>query len=145
MPGEARRIMAKQLLRAATIAVTVALTTHAGAQTTLPGSREFGLSERELVQSVERVETLIAQCMREQGFEYIAADYKTVRRGMEAIMSLPGLSEKEFIKEHGFGISTLYTGEAPQLANGYSPSKVGLGERNVQIFNKLAPADQVAY
>jgi len=64
---------------------------------------------------------------------------------MEAMMSLPGLSEEQFIKEHGFGISTLYTGEAPQLARGYSPSKVGLGERNVQIFNRLSPADQVAY
>jgi hypothetical protein len=61
------------------------------------------------------------------------------------MMSLPGMSEEQFIKEHGFGISTLYTGEAPQLAKGYSPSKVGLGEKNVQIFNKLAPANQVAY
>jgi hypothetical protein len=137
--------MRKQLLRAAVIAMTLALGASAGAQTALPGAREFGLTERQLVQAVEKVESLIAECMREQGFEYIAADYKTVRRGMEAMMSLPGMSEEQFIKEHGFGISTLYTGEAPQLAKGYSPSKVGLGDRNVQIFNKLSAADQVAY
>jgi hypothetical protein len=137
--------MKTQFLRAAMIVTTFVLSAGAEAQTALPGAREFGLSERELVQAVEKVEILIAECMREQGFEYIAADYKTVRRGMEAMMSLPGLSEEQFIKEHGFGIATLYTGEAPQLAKGYSPSKVGLGERNVQAFNKLAPADQVAY
>jgi hypothetical protein len=137
--------MKTQLLRAAVIATTFALGAEAGAQTALPGAREFGLTERQLVQAVEKIEALIAGCMREQGFEYVAVDYKTVRRGMEAIMSLPGMGEEQFIKEHGFGISTLYTGEAPQLAKGYSPSKVGLGDRNIQIFSKLSPADQVAY
>jgi hypothetical protein len=115
------------------------------AQTARPGTEEFGLTDRELVQSVERVETLIAQCMREQGFEYVAADYRTVRKGMSSIMSLPGLSEKEFIDQHGFGISTLYTGQPPQLTKGYSPGRVGMGERNVEIYNKLSPADQAAY
>ena len=83
--------------------------------------------------------------MREQGFEYIAADYKTVRRGMSADKSLPGLSEQQFIARHGFGVSTLYTGKPPQLADGYSPGKMGLGEQNVRIFKNLSPADQVAY
>ena len=39
----------------------------------------------------------------------------------------------------------MYTGLPPQLATGYSPATVGLGERNVQIFKSLSPADQVAY
>jgi hypothetical protein len=122
-------------LAAVTIAGTFALATSATAQSALPGTMEFGMSERELVQAVEKTEALIAQCMREQGFEYVAADYRTVQGGMEAIMSLPGLSEEEFIDQHGFGISTLYTGQAPQLVEGYSPAKVGLGERNVQIYS----------
>ncbi len=115
------------------------------AQAAIPGAGEFGLTDRELVQAVEKVEALIAQCMREQGFEYVAADYKTVRKGMGAMMSLPGLSEEEFIEKHGFGIATLYTGAPPQLNEGYSPARVGLGERNVQIYKNLSPADQVAY
>lgn len=109
------------------------------------GTEEFGLSQRELVQAIEKVETLISKCMREQGFEYIAADYLTVRQGMSADKTLPGLDEEEFVKQYGWGVSTLYTGQAPQLAEGYSPAKVGLGKRNVQIFRKLSPADQVAY
>ena len=109
------------------------------------GTEEFGLSPRELVQAIERTEELIARCMSEQGFRYIAADANTVRAGMSADKSLPGLSEEEFVNRYGFGVSTFYTGLPPQLATGYSPARVGLGERNVQIFQKLSPADQVAY
>ena len=46
----------------------------------LPGSEEFGLTKEELVRSIEAVESLIASCMSEAGFEYIAVDYNTVRR-----------------------------------------------------------------
>jgi hypothetical protein len=109
------------------------------------GTEEFGLSQRELVQAIEKSEELIARCMREQGFEYVAVDYNTVREGMTADKRLPGLNEEEFIKRYGFGISTFYTGEPPQLSKGYSPARVGLGERNVQIFGTLSPADQVSY
>lgn len=115
---------------------------------TLPatvGGEEFGLTQRELVQAVAKVEMLISQCMRKEGFSYIAADYNTVRKGMSADKSLPGVSEEDFIKQNGLGVSTLYTGEPPQLAKGYSPGKVGLGERNVEVYKKLSPADQVAY
>ncbi len=115
------------------------------AQTPSVGSQEFGLSPKELVQYVERVEAGIAKCMRAQGFEYIAVDYETVRKGMSADKRLPGLSEEEFIRNHGFGAATMYTGQAMQLAAGYSPAKVGLGERNVALFRSLSPANQAAY
>jgi hypothetical protein len=130
------------------IAIVAAMFLAAGsvnAQSERPGTEEFGLSMKELVQAIEKVETLIAQCMREQGFEYVAADYRTVRRGMNADKSLPGMSEEEFIEKNGYGLSTLYTGMAPQLNTGYSPGRVGLGDRNVEIFKNLSPADQVAY
>lgn len=111
----------------------------------LPGTEEFGLTPRQLVQSIEASEAKIAQCMREQGFEYVAVDYRTVRRGMSADKRLPGLTEREFIAQHGYGISTLYTGLPPQLAKGYSPAKMGLGRQNVEIYKGLSEADRVAY
>jgi hypothetical protein len=110
-----------------------------------PGTEEFGLTPKQLVQSVEKVEALISKCMREQGFEYVAVDYITIRRGMSADKNMPGLSEEEFIDRYGFGLSTMYTGRPPQLSKGYSPAKVGLGERNIKIFEDLSPVDQVAY
>jgi hypothetical protein len=109
------------------------------------GTEEFGMSQRELVQAIEKTEELIARCMGEQGFKYIAADANTVRAGMAADKSLPGLSEEEFVNRYGFGVSTFYTGLPPQLSTGYNPARVGLGERNVQIFRSLSAADQVAY
>ena len=137
--------MSSAFKAALTVVALLALAGSASAQTALPGTEEFGMSKKELVQAIEKVETLIAECMRQEGFEYVAADYTTVRRGMMADKSLPGMTEEEFIEAHGFGLSTLYTGVAPQLAVGYSPGKVGLGNRNVQIFKNLSPADQVAY
>jgi hypothetical protein len=109
------------------------------------GTQEFGLSPRELVQAIESAEQLISQCMREQGFEYIAANYDTVHAGMAADKTLPGIDEQEFVNRYGFGVSTFYTGKPPQLSTDYSPAKVGLGERNVEIFRSLSPAEQAAY
>ncbi|MDC8756620.1 hypothetical protein [Janthinobacterium fluminis] len=109
------------------------------------GTEEFGLSPKQLVVAIDKVESLISACMREQGFEYVAADFNTVRRGMASDKKLPGMSEREFIAKYGYGVSTLYTGEPPQLAKGYSPGKEGLGARNVDIYRKLSPQSQVAY
>ena len=130
-----------------TLAVVMLLLPAGASGQTAPGfgAEEFGLSQRQLVQAVEQVEELIAKCMREQGFQYIAADYDTVRAGMKSDKAMPGLSEEEFIDKYGFGVATMYTGQPPQLTSGYSPARVGLGERNVQIFKSLSPADQVAY
>ena len=111
----------------------------------LPGGEEFGMTKEELVTNIESVESQIAACMQAAGFEYIAADYRTVRRGMTADKSLPGMTERQFIAQYGFGISTLYTGLAPQLANKTIPAKIGLGEQNIATFNGLTPADQEAY
>lgn len=111
----------------------------------LPGTEEFGLSKQGLVEAIEAVEAHIAECMNEAGFEYTAVDYNTVRRGMTSDKSLPGLSERGFFEQYGFGISTLYTGAPPQLADETTPAKIGLGQRNVEIFMNLSPADQVAY
>ena len=109
------------------------------------GTEEFGMTPRQLVQSIEKVEAAIEKCMRTQGFQYIAADYDTVRKGMTSDKHLPGVSEADFIERYGNGVSTFYTGVAPQLVDGYSPGRVGLGERNVQVFKGLSAADQVAY
>lgn len=128
-----------------TAAALLLMTGLVEAQQAGMGTEEFGLSPRQLVEVVEKVEALISQCMRQEGFTYVAVDYDTVRKGMSADKRLPGMSEGEFIAKYGLGLSTAYTGQPPQLASGYSPAKVGLGERNVEIYRNLSPADQVAY
>ncbi|MCZ6817363.1 MAG: hypothetical protein O7F76_11810 [Planctomycetota bacterium] len=134
------------ILPLATVVTMVVIAGGAGAQAPAGvGTEEFGLTPRQLVTSIEKVEARISRCMRAQGFQYIAVDYMTVRKGMSSDKNLPGVSEEEFIGRYGFGVSTMYTGKPPQLAEGYSPGKVGLGERNVRIFHSLLPTDRVAY
>jgi hypothetical protein len=111
----------------------------------IPGKEEYGMTMKELFTAIENVETEISKCMSAAGFEYVAADYNTVRRGMISDKSLPGMTEGQFIDQYGYGISTLYTGLAPQLSELRTPAQLGLGEQNVQIFMSLSPADQVAY
>ena len=111
----------------------------------IPGKEEYGMTMKELFTAIENVESEISTCMSAAGFEYVAADYNTVRRGMTSDKSLPGMTEGQFIDQYGYGISTLYTGLAPQLSELRTPAQLGLGEQNVQIFTSLSPADQVAY
>lgn len=129
-----------------TIVTMLVLASSASAQAPAGlGTEEFGLTPKQLRENIERVEALIAKCMRQQGFEYIASDYLTVRKGMSADKRMPGLSEEEFIQKYGFGVATMYTGRPPQLAKGYSPAREGLGEQNIRIYQGLSPQDQVAY
>ena len=55
----------------------------------IPGKEEFGMNKEQLYSAIENVEAEISKCMSEAGFEYIAVDYNTVRRGMTADKSLP--------------------------------------------------------
>lgn len=110
-----------------------------------PGTEEFGMTKEELVKNIEAVEGLIAKCMNEAGFEYLAVDYDTVRKGMTADKALPGVTDEQFVAQYGYGIATLYTGQSPQLLNVRTAAQIGLGEQNIEIFKNLSPADQVAY
>jgi hypothetical protein len=103
-----------------------------------PGTEEFGLTEEELVEKVEAVEALIATCMSDAGFEYVPVDYDTVRQAMEAVQNPPGLTEADFRAQFGYEISM-------QRAATDTPATIGLGEQNLQIFNSLSEADQIAY
>jgi hypothetical protein len=132
------------------IFLLVFLTACGGSQSSaspsaVPGKEEYGMTMKELFTAIESVEAEISKCMSEAGFEYVAADYTTIRRGMTSDKSLPGMTESQFIDQYGYGISTLYTGLAPQLSELRTPAQIGLGEQNVQIFMSLSPADQVAY
>ena len=69
-------------------AAVVALAGPAAANLERPGPAEFGMTPKQLVQAIERVESRIAACMREQGFQYVPVDYATVRKGMSAIGSM---------------------------------------------------------
>ena len=108
----------------------------AGAGSQQLGSEEFGLTFRQLVRKAEAVEDHIAECMQDAGFDYVANDFDSIRRAMNADKTAPGLSEGEFRREFGFGITTQFDKPIVQL---------GLGEANASIREGLIPSDQIAF
>jgi len=99
------------------------------------GREEFGMTEEQLVTTIDAVEARIADCMTEAGFEYISIDVETFRDGMDLVGgSPPGFTDEEFVTQYGYGITTL----PPQ-------SDFRFGDENQAIFDDLSPEDQVAY
>ncbi len=102
------------------------------------GDAEFGLTEEEVARRVDAVESLIATCMTDAGFEYVPVDYATARAAMDSNSKPSGLNADEFRAEFGYGITTLFASAADQAT-------LGAGEQNIRIRDGLASADRVAY
>jgi len=109
-------------------------TTPSGNGTQEIGREEFGMTEEQLVTTIEDVESAIASCMTDAGFEYIPIDPVTFREGMSSLSSVPALSDEEFVAQYGYGFTTLPPTQ-----------RFRAGEENEAIFNDLSAADQVAY
>lgn len=99
---------------------------------------EFGLPGAEIERRQIRVEDLIKTCMKSQGFDYVPVDPATLRAAMDSNSKPNGLSEKDFRKQYGYGIATLYEAQLKQ-------AQASQGQPNQRIRSALAPAQQVAY
>ncbi len=102
------------------------------------GDSEFGLPEAEVTKRVDAVESLVATCMTDAGFEYIPVDYATARKAMDSNSKPSGLNADEFRAQFGYGIST-------QFANAATQAVMGAGEQNIRIREGLSTADRTAY
>ncbi len=102
------------------------------------GDAEFGLTGEEVARRVDAVESLVATCMTDAGFEYIPVDYATARAAMDGNSKASGLTNDEFRDRFGYGITTLFAGADSQTI-------LGAGEENIRIRENLAAADRIAY
>jgi len=109
---------------------------HAASSKELPGARKFGLTDEQFVDHINRVETGIANCMRQQAFEYVPVDVQTVQSGIDAMRSEPGLTRVEYKQKWGYGVTTRF--DDPVRDKSFGP-------QNQAIFAALSPADQAAY
>lgn len=80
-----------------------------------------------------RAEVLIRDCMKAQGFEYVPIDPATQQA---ETLGVPGMSDEDFQKQYGYGITTLYEQRREQQ------KKLGPNEA---IRAKLSESDQAAY
>jgi hypothetical protein len=101
----------------------------------LPGIMEFGLTEVEYVDHIERTQQLIAECMRDAGFEYIPVDVKTVQDAQARVRTDPGYTRRTYKEKWGLGVTTRFDDPVRD---------VGLGP-NLEIWQSLPPADREAY
>ena len=101
----------------------------------LPGAKEFGLSDAQFTDHVERTQTLIASCMKRAGFEYIPVDVATIERAQASIRTEPGLSPRQYKEKWGYSITTRF--DDPVFTIGMGP--------NAQIMESLPPAQRTAY
>ena len=101
-------------------------------QTKLPPVEEqVGLDGDAVLERQARAENLIRNCMKAQGFDYVPVD--PVQQQAQLVGST-GLSQADFEKQYGYGITTLYE-ERQQAALG----------PNETIRSALDPAGQAAY
>jgi hypothetical protein len=101
----------------------------------LPGIKEFGLSEVEYVDHIERTQQLIAECMRDAGFEYIPVDVQTVAEAQSMVRMDPGYTRRSYKEKWGLGVTTRF--DDPIRDTGLGP--------NLEIWQSLPPAGQEAY
>jgi len=92
----------------------------------------LGVTSAGLLQRQGQVEAEIRDCMRAQGFEYVPVDPAARRT---ALVGGANLSEADFEKQYGYGITTLYEQRQAQAAGG----------PNVVIRAALPPAQRTAY
>jgi hypothetical protein len=97
---------------------------------------EFGLSLAELTKRIEETERLIGTCMASDGFQYIAVDFASVKKAMDAGRSVPGLSDEDYVKQFGLGITTQF--DNPLVS-------FGAGPENTTYLKGLPATDQVAF
>jgi hypothetical protein len=104
-------------------------------KTELPGIKEFGLTEEQYVEHIEKAQALIAKCMNEAGFEYIPVDVKTVEAAQARVRADPGYTRRSYKEKWGLGVTTRF--DKPVRDTGLGP--------NLKIWKGLPPADQEAY
>lgn len=101
----------------------------------LPGIREYGLSDEEFVSRVEQVQALIATCMDRAGFEYVPVDVASIERAQASVRMEPGMSRRQYKERWGLSVTTRFDDPV---------RTIGLGP-NVAIMEALPEADRVAY
>src|SRR5437588_11384425 len=76
----------------------------AAAQTTPGfGAEEFGFTQKQLVQAIEQVESLILKCMIDYGLPYITAHHERVTGAMTTAKIILGLYVTESDRKYGLG------------------------------------------
>jgi hypothetical protein len=88
---------------------------------------QLGFTRRGIAAAQAKVENAVAACMKSQGFEYVPVDPAAAQA---ALTGRPNLSDEEFERQFGYGISTLYGRGSPQSDPNYAyRQSLGVADR----------------
>lgn len=93
---------------------------------------QLGFDTEGLLAREARLENLVRDCMKAQGWEYVPVD-PVARRA--SLIGATGLNEEDFEKQYGYGITTLYEQRRVQATSG----------PNQALRAALSGTDQIAY
>jgi hypothetical protein len=99
-------------------------------QTTGDVEHELGFDDSALIVRQSRMEAVVRDCMKAQGFDYVPVDPAAQRA---ALFGSSRLSDIDFIKQFGYGVSTLWGHGSPQV------------DPNQRLRASLGAADRAAY
>jgi hypothetical protein len=91
---------------------------------------QLGMDQAGIMLRQSKVEAVIRDCMKNQGFDYVPVDPYAQRA---AITGSSRLSDQDFLKQFGYGISTLWGRGSAQA------------DPNARLRASLGPADRRAY
>ncbi len=124
-----------------TTAASTSATTRTGPTTTVTGATAsdsaFGLDKKSLQAKRLNVESLVATCMKKQGFEYVPLDPSVVLVNNGRFV-VTGLSEDDFRQQYGYGWTTTY-------GTPLGTKRVANPNPNAKIRDALSPSDRKAY
>ena len=99
---------------------------------------QLGFTQEGTDQRHGRVENLIAACMRTQGFEYVPVDPKAQRA---ALLGNSSLSDEDFEKQYGDGITTLFEQRQKLAAGPNQAIRVRLSETEGRAYDRALLGD----
>jgi hypothetical protein len=98
---------------------------------------QLGFGRDGIMERQARVENAIRGCMRQQGFDYVPVDPFAQQ---QALTGKARQSEEDFMKEFGYGITTLY-GRGNQGADPNQRIRASLGSADQRAYDRALGGD----
>ncbi|MGH2945106.1 MAG: hypothetical protein ACRDPC_02350 [Solirubrobacteraceae bacterium] len=99
---------------------------------------QLGFSSAGIMAQQNRVEARIQACMRQSGFDYVPIDPFA---GQTTVAKATRLSDEDFVKQFGYGISTLWGRGSPREADPNERIRAGLGAADRSAYDRALWGD----
>jgi hypothetical protein len=99
--------------------------------------REFGMTNEEYSDHIQRTQAFIGECMTEAGFRYFPATVEMIEHAQDSVrLQLPEYPRVEYKKKWGYGATTRFDNHVKE---------VELGEQNLKYYASLSETNKEAY